>query len=542
MSGTITATYQNYRAPSENYSSLVTPCALDIVAESKTFAGDTFDDSPSLEFCGKSLEDTRRLARQEAAELAVQYTSQYQSVSRLYADYLEQPFFLSGHQPELFHSGVWFKNFLLSQLAMSTGGVAINFLVDNDLCRDTAIRVPTRHSNAQLEFASLRFDERSVSIPWELRSLQNPEQWHSFPSRVQTDLSTVGIDSPLLHKLWPHTLESLKQFGLPGRAIAQARHKIESEIGLNTLEVPLSQLVGTRAFARFSIQLMSNLPRLQKVYNSQLDAYRKAHKIRSVAHPVPALEQQDGWLEGPWWFYRAESPTRQRLWIRMFDNQLILSDRAGWEAVIDGRLDCDNAATQWLELLAGSVCLRPRALLTTMYLRLFVADWFLHGIGGGKYDQLTDGILSEYFGIAPPPFAVATSTLHLPMIDSGRPCIEIEREIRAQCNARRQDRFHAERHVGRLGDEAKRLMDEKQRLLANIPPKGEKWEWHHELKRVNDQLAAFAAPLQAEHESALESLQLELKQAQIAESREFSFCLFPEDSIVPALKALALPS
>ena len=149
MSGTITATYQNYRAPSENYSSLVTPCALDIVAESETFAGDTFDDSPSLEFCGKSLEDTRCLARQEAAELAVQYTSQYQSVSRLHADYLEQPFFLSGHQPELFHSGVWFKNFLLSQLAMSTGGVAINFLVDNDLCRDTAIRVPTRHSNAQ---------------------------------------------------------------------------------------------------------------------------------------------------------------------------------------------------------------------------------------------------------------------------------------------------------------------------------------------------------------------------------------------------------
>ena len=539
MSGTISATYQNYRAPRENLSSLVAPGALDIAAGSKTFTGHDFDDSSSLEFCGKSLEDTRHLARQEAAELAVQYTSQYQTISRPSADYLEQPFFLSGHQPELFHSGVWFKNFLLSQLAESTGGLAINFLVDNDLCRDTSIRVPTRRSSAQLRLAPLGFDNRSDSMPWELRSLQDSDEWHSFPSRVQTELSSVGIDSPLLHKLWPHTLEPLKQFGLPGGAITQARHRIESEIGLNTLEVPLSQLVSTRAFARFSIQLMSNLPRLQKVYNSQLDAYRKAHKIRSTAHPVPALEQQDGWLEGPWWVYRAESPTRQRLWIRMLDNQLILSDRVGWEAVIEGRLDCDNAATQWLEQLAGGVCLRPRALLTTMYLRLFVADWFLHGIGGGKYDQLTDGILSEYFGIAPPPFAVATSTLHLPMTNSARPCVEIEEEIRTHRNARWQDRFHAERHAGRLGDEAKRLLDEKQRLLANIPPKGEKWEWHHELKRVNDQLAALAAPLQAEHDSALEQLQAELKQAQITESREFSFCLFPEEAIVPALKAMA---
>ena len=541
MSGTITATYQNFRAPRENHSSLVSPVALDIVAGSKAFAGD-YDESASLEFCGKSLEDTRRLARQEAAELAVQYTSQYLNISGISADYLEQPFFLSGHQPELFHSGVWFKNFLLSQLAESTGGVAINFLVDNDLCRDTAIRVPTRNSSASLQFAPLRFDDRLDSMPWELRSLQNFEQWQSFPARVQAELSTVGIDSPLLHKLWPHTLEPLNQFGLPGRAIAQARHKVESEIGLNTLEVPLSQLVSTRAFARFSIQLMSNLPRLQKVYNSQLDAYRKAHKIRSAAHPVPALEQQDGWLEGPWWVYRSESPTRQRLWIRMLDNQLILSDRAGWEEVIEGRLDCDNAATQWLELLAGGVCLRPRALLTTMYLRLFVADWFLHGIGGGKYDQLTDGILSEYFGFTPPPFAVATSTLHLPMTEPGRPRVEIEEEIRAHRNSRWRDRFHAERHAGQLGEEAKLLLQEKQTLLSNIPPKGEKWEWHHELKRVNDQLAALAAPLQAEHEAALENLQSELKQAQIAESREFSFCLFPEEAIVPALKAMAQPS
>ena len=41
--------------------------------------------------------------------------------------------------------------------------------------------------------------------------------------------------------------------------------------------------------------------------------------------------------------------------------------------------------------------LRPRALTTTMYLRLAMGDLFLHGIGGAKYDQLTDRIIEHFF-------------------------------------------------------------------------------------------------------------------------------------------------
>ncbi len=111
--------------------------------------------------------------------------------------------------------------------------------------------------------------------------------------------------------------------------------------------------------------------------------------------------------------YYKTAPSRQRLWVQQLDDQLVLSDRAGWQATIGGSLDCDQAAGQWLEILNSGVYLRPRALLTTMYLRLFVADLFVHGIGGGKYDQLTNGIIREFAGIDPPPMAVATATLQL---------------------------------------------------------------------------------------------------------------------------------
>ena len=41
-------------------------------------------------------------------------------------DAAHQPLILSGHQPELFHPGVWFKNFVVSSIAKAHAGAAIN--------------------------------------------------------------------------------------------------------------------------------------------------------------------------------------------------------------------------------------------------------------------------------------------------------------------------------------------------------------------------------------------------------------------------------
>src|SRR5438270_9519718 len=59
--------------------------------------------------------------------------------------------------------------------------------------------------------------------------------------------------------------------------------------------------------------------------------------------------------------------------------------------------------------------LRPRALITTMYARLVLSDLFIHGIGGAKYDELTDLIIRRFFGIEPPAYVTATATFRLPI-------------------------------------------------------------------------------------------------------------------------------
>ena len=51
---------------------------------------------------------------------------------------------------------------------------------------------------------------------------------------------------------------------------------------------------------------------------------------------------------------------------------------------------------------------------TTLFARLLLADMFIHGLGGGKYDELTDSLMRDFYGIEPPSFLVLTGTLRLP--------------------------------------------------------------------------------------------------------------------------------
>src|SRR5437773_2460235 len=69
---------------------------------------------------GRSLAELSAAARRELVERAIGYTSQYRCVPdrwRNLESLADVPFVLSGHQPELFHPGVWYKKFVLGPLA-----------------------------------------------------------------------------------------------------------------------------------------------------------------------------------------------------------------------------------------------------------------------------------------------------------------------------------------------------------------------------------------------------------------------------------------
>ena len=61
---------------------------------------------------------------------------------------------------------------------------------------------------------------------------------------------------------------------------------------------------------------------------------------------------------------------------------------------------------------------RPRALTLTLFTPIGFADGFIHGIGGGKYDEVTDDIMRRFFQIEPPGYAVVSAMIRLPIAKS----------------------------------------------------------------------------------------------------------------------------
>ena len=66
---------------------------------------------------GRTATDLATTARRALVQNAIDYTSRYRDIAdRLRNSLARAPLILSGHQPQLFHAGVWYKNFVLGGL------------------------------------------------------------------------------------------------------------------------------------------------------------------------------------------------------------------------------------------------------------------------------------------------------------------------------------------------------------------------------------------------------------------------------------------
>ena len=95
------------------------------------------------DFQGRRADRLRAMARGQVVAEARRFHEKY---GLDWPDVAGRPDLLvvTGHQPELFHPGVWVKNFAVAGLAEGSGAVGLNLIVDNDIPKGPTIRVPHR--------------------------------------------------------------------------------------------------------------------------------------------------------------------------------------------------------------------------------------------------------------------------------------------------------------------------------------------------------------------------------------------------------------
>ena len=479
-----------------------------------------------FELNGRSFLDLRSQVRDELFSKAVAYSNEYLD-GDLSPD-TGGPFIISGHQPSLFHPGVWAKNFAIDRIAKQTGGTAIQIVIDNDAMRGHSILVPTGNADSP-EIVSESFDDYQEAIPYENRFAKNKTVLHSFAKRISGRIRPF-IAEPIINKLWPDVCEAVDQGKPLGHAFATARHRLEHRWGLRTLEVPLSQLCESFGFRWFLLDLLQRANEVRESFNGRLSEYRTVHRLRNHAQPLPDLQVKDNWIETPFWIWTDSNPNRNALWVRQRGNDLELSSLNTQKdslVVKDASWNPEKAIQQLEGFSKQGWRLRPRALANTMFLRLFCADTFVHGIGGAKYDQVCDLLIHNLFEIEAPKFAVLSLTAHLP---TSRPLVR-DREIIHKQRKIREMYFHPECFLDANADETPQVSSKaksKRKLIQEKPDRGSAAEWHRKLEDVNAELRAYLQKKTEKEKKNLSDLLSRTKTSEIFSSREWSFCLFEE--------------
>lgn len=351
------------------------------------------------------------------------------------------PLFATGHQTELHHPGVWVKNAMIDAAAKKLDGVAIHFAVDTDQPKHLSLRWPGASfpltddpDQSTAEWSGLLGSPTPAHVDELRQSLAEAQAQWSF--------------EPMANFL----LDTLRKLTLSGEGLSatltHAQHALDWELGLNHHAMLLSPMLQCDAYLAFVHHVLARADQFAADYNTALADYRAQASITNIMRPMPDLARSADHIEIPFWLDNLDTDTRSRAAVFRAGLGFALvagEDRFVADPTTDGFTAAERLKT-WLH--KHRLRLSPRALSLTTFLRLIVVDQFVHGIGGGRYDQVTDRLIASHFGIAPPRFAVTTATLFFPdAIGRTRACLPCLLQER-----------HRLRH-GILGEKKRKIVD-----------------------------------------------------------------------------------
>ncbi len=325
--------------------------------------------------------------------------------------------FMTGHQPALFHAGVWAKNAAVSQLSSLCHGRAVFLAVDSDVPGRLSLEWPD-DSGAYCRTG--RAAVRSIG-DWQSYETINAQAAETFahamqaaPDRIHTDKATVlndfrgafaDSDGDYVSR-WCHAMQrfdaAMQSGVIEYNRISHWFDWIGSAVEWTDLQ---------RASISFVAHLIRHADRFAAAYNGALERYRVRRGIRGRQHPIPDLRISADRVELPLWRV-APDHARRRVWIDRAQGKSLQLTAEDEVLLRWNRGDTDAQAC--LSRLATLSGIRPRALAQTMFARLFACDLFVHGLGGAKYDTITDQIIRTFFDIEPPAYACVSATLLLP--------------------------------------------------------------------------------------------------------------------------------
>jgi hypothetical protein len=439
---------------------------------------------------------------------------------------------MTGHQPQLYHPGVWAKDFLLQRIADETGATAIDCVVDSDSF--TAVEVVSPCMRPGVSRCRGYLAVGGEDVCYACASAPSASEVDDFCRAGEEALATLR--APAVGRHFARFCECLRT-SLPdshnlAELVTFARRRYEASAGSSYLELPVSAQAMTPSFAAFFADIVLRAEEFADVHNTELRAYRQRNRLRSKARPFPDLRRDGDMQEVPFWHLGG---TRGSVWARRIGEAVEVL--ASGETIATLPLDPRQAA---VATAAADLPIAPKAVTLTMFDRTFVADLFIHGTGGGRYDLVTEAVIRRFYGVEPTPFAVASMTMYLPLgvhVVTQEEVDDAEQKLNRLAHNPDQllDEWRFEDPAERA--EACSLAAEKGRLTAAIRETGaDKKALGGRIREVNERLSVLLAPLADELTREVESLKGQAEAADIMTDRTYPFCFWSPEEVADKLR------
>lgn len=463
----------------------------------------------------------RRLARRESMAEAGAY-SRRMGIEGAAASIEPGLLVVTGHQPELYHPGVWVKNFLLQRFADETGAAALDLVVDTDSFERVELRTPCmRPAIGRCTTVLATAGEGGCFACSPVPSRAEAETFCESGSEALSTLPAPALERHF-RSFCDALYEALEHADDLGQALTGARRRFESSTRTDYLELGVSRQAHTSAFRRFAASLVLDAERFGEVFNAELHAYQIRTGARSKVQPFPDLDMDERAVELPFWVLFGGRRHSAR--VTKGVQRMLLADG---EAVCTLPPDTDGVMSA---LDAAGALLVPRAVTLTLFNRMFVADLFIHGVGGGRYDRVTDAVVRSYFGVEPPAFTVASMTLHLPLgahVVTDEEIAALEQRLQRLKHNPDQLLDEVEFDDAKERLEAERLVAEKGALVIDIAEKGvDKKATGGRIRAVNARLFEMMAPVVVDTQQRLEAAKEQRETAAILSDRTYPYCLW----------------
>lgn len=444
----------------------------------------------------------------------------------------------TGHQAIWHHCGIWVKTLVASRFAEAVDATGLHIVVDHDVC-DTALAMPRQMPTERWTRQRVEIEAGQRHTPLELREPPPRRQVEEFLKAV-TDANRAAICT----RAWRQTdfLERgrVRRLRNVSDLITYLHATLNVYLGIpGTLYLPVSELSRSDAFIRFAVSVMADALAFSCTYNQAVEAHNPAQgRARRATRPL-VVDKERCSAEVPFWLTGRDG-RRQRLMVEHKGRRTIGIKVAG-----RGLGDLDSASPDArVDQLRGLLeqhgyLLRPKAVALTLFVRMALADWFVHGVGGARYESITDYLLTHYYAKRPPHFALATCTMTLA---GDRTASQSAEKVSDLQHGLRAIECHPERHIPTSvlqSEPVASLVREKWKVVneANdrrLPPARRKSAWTA-VGAANKALLPYAGPAVDRLRQRLLGAEYRRRSERVRRCRDYFFGLFPESQ----LRALA---